>query len=174
MSASSENEPSSPVAASEPVADELVDAETEKQDDDPLAAEDDAVELSDNESILSEVDEAQFENFDPENVEIEDRPALAIDEENLRLIGRHKRKRAEDGEHMERPRRHKEGRREKKSRRMRELEGTADGEDTSRRKERKKKDLTPENEEALDPATRECFSCFIFFINFVILDDCVT
>ena len=53
--------------------------------------------LSDDESILSEVDEAQFENFDPENVDVEDRPQLAIDEDNLKLIGRHKRKR-EEGE----------------------------------------------------------------------------
>ncbi|KAE8337854.1 hypothetical protein BDV24DRAFT_94430 [Aspergillus arachidicola] len=51
---------------------------------------------SDDESILSEVDEAQFEDFDPENVDVEDRPQLAIDEDNLKLIGRHKeRKRRE-------------------------------------------------------------------------------
>lgn len=53
---------------------------------------------SDDESILSEVDEAQFEDFDPENVDIEDRPQLDIDEENLKLIGRHKRKRTGDEE----------------------------------------------------------------------------
>jgi len=68
----------------------------------------DTADLSDDESILSEVDEAQFENFDPENVAIEDRPALAIDEENLKLIGRHKRKRPEDGDDTE-PKKRKRG-----------------------------------------------------------------
>ncbi|BCR86371.1 transcription factor SPN1 [Aspergillus chevalieri] len=111
---------------------------------------------SDDESILSEVDEAQFEDFDPENVDIEDRPQLAIDEDNLKLIGRHKRKRTEEGDGERSSRRKKEGRREKKSRRMRELEegGEDDeGEGKSRKKERKKRDATPD-EELLDPETR--------------------
>ena len=114
---------------------------------------------SDDESILSEVDEAQFEDFDPENVDIEDRPQLAIDEDNLKLIGRHKRKRTEEGDGERSSRRKKEGRREKKSRRMRELEegGEDDeGESKSRKKERKKKDATPD-EELLDPETRMSF-----------------
>lgn len=113
---------------------------------------------SDDESILSEVDEAQFEDFDPEQVDVEDRPQLAIDEENLKLVGRHKRKRTEEGGDGERAsRRKKEGRREKKSRRMKELEeGGEDGEGDgkSRRRERKKKDTTPEDEQLLDPETR--------------------
>jgi transcription factor SPN1 len=114
---------------------------------------------SDDESILSEVDEAQFEDFDPENVDIEDRPQLAIDEDNLKLIGRHKRKRTEEGDGERSSRRKKEGRREKKSRRMRELEegGEDDeGEGKSRKKERKKRDATPD-EELLDPETRMSF-----------------
>ncbi|KAJ5902100.1 Transcription factor IIS N-terminal [Penicillium taxi] len=69
-------------------------------------------EISDDESFLSEVDEAQFDNFDPENVDLEDRP-LPIDEDNLKLIGRHKRKRADGDEGTSR--RKKEGRRPKKS-----------------------------------------------------------
>ncbi|KAI5285350.1 Transcription factor iws1 [Ascosphaera aggregata] len=68
---------------------------------------------SDDESVLSDVDEEQFQDFDPANVEIDDRPQLAIDEENLKLIGRHKRVRNEDGEWVER-RKRREGRREKK------------------------------------------------------------
>lgn len=112
---------------------------------------------SDDESILSEVDEAQFEDFDPENVDVEDRPQLAIDEENLKLVGRHKRKRTEeDGDGERSSRRKKEGRREKKTRRMRELEegGEDDeGEGKSRRREKKKRDATPD-EELLDPETR--------------------
>ncbi|KAE8309386.1 hypothetical protein BDV41DRAFT_548148 [Aspergillus transmontanensis] len=107
---------------------------------------------SDDESILSEVDEAQFEDFDPENVDVEDRPQLAIDEDNLKLIGRHKRKRTEDGERSTRKR---EGRREKKSRRMRELEeGGDDGEGKAKKRERKRREPTPEDDETLDPATR--------------------
>ena len=113
---------------------------------------DDEDKISDDESILSEVDEAQFEDFDPENVDIEDRPQLAIDEDNLKLIGRHKRKRTEGGEE-ERSKRKREGRREKKSRRMRELEdgGASDEEKASRR--RKKKEAEIAEEELLDPAT---------------------
>ncbi|PYH88946.1 hypothetical protein BO71DRAFT_390598 [Aspergillus ellipticus CBS 707.79] len=110
--------------------------------------------ISDDESILSEVDEAQFDDFDPENVDIEDRPQLAIDEDNLKLIGRHKRTRAE-GSDGERSKRKREGRREKKSRRMRELEdgGGSDDEKTSRRR-KAKREATPPDEDLLDPATR--------------------
>lgn len=110
---------------------------------------------SDDESIISEVDEAQFEDFDLENVDIEDRPQLAIDEDNLKLIGRHKRKRTDSG--GERSQRKREGRREKKTRRMKELEEgpSSDGEGRTRRKvERKKKEAAPEDDELLDPATR--------------------
>lgn len=125
---------------------EDVDDELHAADDDD---EDDDDKLSDDESILSEVDEAQFDNFDPENVDVEDRPQLAIDEDNLKLIGRHKRKRTEDGE--SRPRR-KEGRREKKSRRA--DEGGDEG-GSSRRRERKQREDKPEvDEETLDPETR--------------------
>jgi transcription factor SPN1 len=46
--------------------------------------------LSDNESVLSELDDQQFEDFDEGNIAIEER-----DGENMNLIGVHKRKRAE-------------------------------------------------------------------------------
>ncbi|CAA9963574.1 hypothetical protein CFE70_007782 [Pyrenophora teres f. teres 0-1] len=55
--------------------------------------------LSDNESVLSEaldddqLDE-QFGDFDINNVAIDERPAQAIDEDNVKQIGVHKRKRA--------------------------------------------------------------------------------
>lgn len=108
----------------------------------------DADALSEDESILSEVDEAQFENFDPEDVDVEERPQLAIDEDNLKLIGRHKRKRAEGEEGRSR---RKEGRREKKSRRDRDEE--EGGEDA--RRGRKQKAKSPDtDEETLDPETR--------------------
>ncbi|PLB36479.1 transcription factor SPN1 [Aspergillus candidus] len=137
-------EPASPPAAA---ADKEDVDENEEDDNDNVE--------SDDESIISEVDEAQFEDFDLENVDIEDRPQLAIDEDNLKLIGRHKRKRTDSG--GERSQRKREGRREKKTRRMRELEEgpTSDGEGRTRRKvERKKKEVAPEDDETLDPATR--------------------
>ena len=114
------------------------------------------LEISDDEeSVLSEVDEAQFEDFDPENVDIEERPPLDIDDENLKMIGRHKRKRTSGEEDEARSRRKKEGRREKKNRRMRDSDDVEDEGDLERRKERRRaRGATPENEEMLDPATR--------------------
>ncbi|KAL2006024.1 hypothetical protein VTN00DRAFT_9678 [Thermoascus crustaceus] len=186
MSASPEEQPGSPAAAeenreektygSEEAADGGEEAPAKDATEEAAAAaaadgadddddvDKDVADLSDDESILSEVDEAQFEDFDPENVAIEDRPAIAIDEENLKLIGRHKRKRPEDGEEGERPKKKKERRREKKSRRRDEDEVSAgeevDGKRSRKarkdgeRRERKKKEATPEDEELLDPATR--------------------
>ncbi|KAJ5082595.1 hypothetical protein N7532_011638 [Penicillium argentinense] len=134
----------SPEHAPEPAGDD------ENQDDQPGGADDDnEAAISDDESLLSEVDEAQFEDFDPENVDVEDRPQLAIDEENLRLIGRHKRKR-EEGEG--RPKRHKEGRREKK-RRGQQSEVVEDG--SPRRRAAKNKTKEPDtDDETMDPAER--------------------
>lgn len=71
---------------------------SEERDDAPVTnqiPEMDDDDLSENDSILSDVDEAQFEDFDPSKVAI-DRPAVLVHEGNLKLIGRHKRKR--DGE----------------------------------------------------------------------------
>ncbi|KAL3467652.1 hypothetical protein BJX64DRAFT_273978 [Aspergillus heterothallicus] len=106
---------------------------------------------SDDESILSEVDEAQFEDFDPENVDIEDRPQLDIDEENLKLIGRHKRKRTGDEEGSSR--RKKEGRRKKSRRQREEEEEGSDGEGAARKRRSRKVEIE-EDDETLDPATR--------------------
>lgn len=82
--------------------------------------------LSDNESVLSDVDEAQFEDFDPNAIAIEDRPAIAVDESNVGLIGVHKRKRA-DGEAGGDKKKKREGRRDKpkKSRKRRGEDGDA-------------------------------------------------
>ena len=60
---------------------------------------------------LSEVDENQFEDYDPETANIEDRP-VDIDEDVARTLKATKRKRVE-GEVPKKPR---EGRREKKRR----------------------------------------------------------
>ncbi|KAJ9297314.1 hypothetical protein DTO271G3_4607 [Paecilomyces variotii] len=161
MSATPEDRPGSPVAEENNHHEEngheenghedaeATNIDNEEQENDNAAAD----LLSDDESVLSEVDEAQFEDFDPDNVAIEERPALAIDEENLKLIGRHKRKR--DGEEGERPKR-KEGRRKK--RRDDEEVGGEEAEGKGRRRKegdrRRRKEATPEDEEHLDPATR--------------------
>ena len=133
-------------------------------------------ELSDNDSELSEVDEAQFEDFDPAALEIEERAPVEVDEDALKLIGRHKRKRddAADGEGTKKKK--KEGRREKpkKSRRRRdeddafsggeEIEGkrtrkagTAD-EASGKRERRRNRPVSPDNDDDLDPETRRLHS----------------
>jgi len=70
-------------------------------DDPPAAPAADLVadgddDLSEAESVLSDVDEAQFEDFDPNQITIEERPAIAVDEDNVRLLGRHRRRRQEE------------------------------------------------------------------------------
>ncbi len=129
---------------------------------------DDQADLSDNESALSEVDEAQFEDFDPANIAIEDRPAIAVDESNVGLIGVHKRKRTEEGEAAKKKR--KEARRDKpkKSRKRREDDEEAfsggeeiEGKRVRKRKEGEKKERTRvrratpvEDDESLTPEER--------------------
>ncbi|OKL55786.1 Transcription factor iws1 [Talaromyces atroroseus] len=109
--------------------------------------------LSDDESVLSEVDEAQFEDFNPDDVDIEDRPALDVDAENLKLIGRHKRKRREDEEGGTRKR--KEGRREKKKRQQRDSDAeSAEGKQGRRRTAKSRREATPEDDETLSPEER--------------------
>ena len=128
--------------------------------------------MSDNDSVLSDVDEAQFEDFDPANVAIDERPAIAVDEENIKVIGRFKRKR--DGEVDGEKKKKKEGKREKpkKTRKPRdEDDNFSGGEELSGKRIRKKKAIaeggerkerakprqaTPENDDHLDPAEREC------------------
>lgn len=130
---------------------------------------------SDNESILSDIDEAQFEDFDPANISIEDRPAIAVDEDNVRLLGRHKRKREEGADGEVTKKKKKEGRREKvkKSRKRKdsddddfsggqEIEGkrkrkpkaAVDGTERRTEKVRERKERPEENEDALTPEER--------------------
>ena len=135
---------------------------------DPTADMDDDV--SDNDSVLSEVDEAQFEDFDPANVAIDDRPQIAVDEDTVKLLGRHKRKRPTDGDVDGEggKKKKKEGKRDKpkKLRKKRdEDDNFSGGEELEGKRIRKKKEggerkekarprkATPENEEALDPET---------------------
>lgn len=149
------------------------------QDEDPPAAPvadptADMDDLSDNDSVLSEVDEAQFEDFDPTNIAIEDRPAIAVDEDTVKALGRYKRKRdGEDGEGVKKKR--KEGKREKPKKLRKKKDSDEDdfsgGQEIEGKRRRKTKHVdeggvsrkervrprkaTPENEEALDPEERK-------------------
>ena len=129
--------------------------------------------MSDNDSVLSDVDEAQFEDFDPENLDIADRaPAVAVvDEDAVKLIGRHKRKRDGDADGETTKKKKKENRREKpkkakkrrddddnfsggeelEGKRTRKKKGTAEGVDKPRRRNRS---VSPDNDDELDPETR--------------------
>ena len=143
------------------------------QDTELVEGDDDAGknnEDSDDESALSEIDEAQFEDFDPSAIAIEERP-VAVDETNVDLIGKHKRKRADGGEEGERKKKRKEKRREKpKNRRPKDLDDDfVGGEEIEGKRTRKKKDImerrdrpapkarTPENEDQLSPEERKPF-----------------
>lgn len=105
----------------------------EEHDDAPISnpiADMDDDDLSENDSILSDVDEAQFEDFDPSKVAI-DRPAVLVHEGNLKLIGRHKRKR--DGEQADEEggkKKKKEAKRDR-SRKSRDKIGDDDDDDFS-------------------------------------------
>jgi transcription factor SPN1 len=82
--------------------------DSDKDEDDDL----------DEESELDDLDETQFQDFDPSALNIPSKP-VAVDESNVGLIGVHKRKRTEE-EELERERKKKkkkEGRREKPKRR---------------------------------------------------------
>lgn len=140
---------------------EPVDDGQEQEYQDELAAAD-----SDRDSdALSEIDENQFEDYDPETANIEDRP-VDIDEDVARTLKATKRKRA-DGETTKKPR---EGRREKKRRDRDEDVAMEDkGEEPSQRSRRsrragdgekrasaKAKPASPEpdNEDDLSPEER--------------------
>ncbi|KAF2755466.1 hypothetical protein EJ05DRAFT_540195 [Pseudovirgaria hyperparasitica] len=92
---------------------------------------------SDNESVLSDVDEAQFEDFNPADIAIEDQP-VALDDDLLGQIKVSKRKRGEDGEGGVQKKK-KEGRREKpKNRKKRDEDHFSGGEELEGKRSRKK------------------------------------
>jgi transcription factor SPN1 len=99
--------------------------------------------LSDNESDLSDVDEAQFDDFDPTNITIEDRPQVAVDESNVKLLGVHKRKRTDAEIEEARKKKKKERGRErpKKPRKRRDgSEPFSGGEEIDGKRSRKRKE----------------------------------
>ncbi|KAL2041696.1 hypothetical protein N7G274_005480 [Stereocaulon virgatum] len=132
--------------------------------------------LSDNDSLLSDVDEAQFEDFDPNQIAIEERPAIAVDEDNVKLLGRHKRKRAEGETDGEKAKKKSKGAKREKPKKVRkkkdsddddfsggqELEGKrvrkkkafSEGGEKVRKEKTKARQAEPEDEEQLDPEER--------------------
>lgn len=126
--------------------------------------------LSDDDSVLSEIDEEQFDDFDAANISIDERPQIAVDEDTAKLLVRHKRKR--DGDEADKPKKKKEGRREKPRRKKRdEDDNFSGGEEIEGKRQRKKKaidedgaprkekpkarQVLPEDEEGLDPEERK-------------------
>ncbi|CAO2648456.1 Nn.00g077230.m01.CDS01 [Neocucurbitaria sp. VM-36] len=116
---------------------EVTENKEEMPDDDDIQAG-----LSDNESVLSEaLDDEQFDeqfgDFDASNIAIEERPAQAIDEDNVKQIGVHKRKRAAgEGEEPK-----KKKKRADKPRRKKNKDGDEGGDipEGDRRSKRSKK-----------------------------------
>jgi len=119
--------------------------------------------LSDNESALSDaldddqLDE-QFGEFDASNIAIEERPAQAIDEDTVKQIGVHKRKRAAgEGEEPKKKKKRADKPRRKKNKDGEDGEGADDGSRKSRRskKEGRVRGASPDDEEHLTPEERE-------------------
>jgi transcription factor SPN1 len=99
--------------------------------------------FSDNESILSDVDEAQFDDFDPTAIAVEDRPQVAVDDSNVKLLGVHKRKRTEAEIEESRKKKRKDRAREKTRKPRKERDGSepfSGGEELSGKRSRKRKE----------------------------------
>ncbi|PNS19990.1 hypothetical protein CAC42_7957 [Sphaceloma murrayae] len=145
-------------AGTPPVANPDLDTEVHQDDEDPPAVsgnDDD----DDDSDILSDVDEAQFEDFDANAIAIDER--RVVDASDVAMLGKHKRKRDEGEEGGKKKR--KEGRREKPKKKRRDSdEGFQYGEpvEGSRRRkggdgERKKRRTpSPDNDELLTPEER--------------------
>ncbi|KAL5115009.1 Transcription factor iws1 [Pleosporales sp. CAS-2024a] len=156
-----ENSTPNPTVA-EPYQDmEVTESREEMPDDEDMQAG-----LSDNESVLSDaldddqLDE-QFGEFDASNIAIEERPAQAIDEDTVKQIGVHKRKRtAAEGEEPKKKKKRADKPRRKKNRDGDDGEGADDG---LRKSKRSKKESggsraraasVEDNEEHLTPEER--------------------
>jgi transcription factor SPN1 len=119
---------------------------------------DDAMsDASDLESQLSEVDEDQFADFDPNAIALAEREAIPIDETTLKLVGVHKRKRADGAaldEDGQRQKKKKEARREKPKRSRKRRDGSepfSGGEEIEGKRVRKPR---PEKERAAGAGER--------------------
>jgi transcription factor SPN1 len=121
--------------------------------------------LSDNESELSELDDQEFhEEFNLDEVDIQERPAQIIDESNVGMISVHKRKRNEGDSERPKTKKKKADRPRRKKGKEDEAEGgdiAASGGRKSKRsrKEGKVRGASPEQaEENLTPEERTCES----------------
>lgn len=153
-------------ARTPPIADPHQDTELAEDDQNPQLSIPGDADNDDNDAdsdALSDVDEAQFQDFDPNAIAIEERPRV-VDASGVALLGKHKRKRDDaDGEAKKKRR---EGRREKPKRSKRG--GDDDGQDYDaseeqegrRRKtkgpgeKRKKRTPSPEDDSNLSPEER--------------------
>jgi transcription factor SPN1 len=148
-----ENSTPNPTIA-EPYQDmEVTESKEEMPDDDDIQAG-----LSDNESVLSDaldddqLDE-QFGEFDASNIAIEERPAQAIDEDTVKQIGVHKRKRtAGEGEEPKKKKKRADKPRRKKNKDGEEGEGADDG---TRKSKRSKKEGGASRARAASPDDNE-------------------
>ena len=123
----------------------------------------DAEDESDDDSILSEVDEAQFKDFDASNIALDDRPAIAVDESNVGQLGIHKRKQTDDGSGEGRKKRKKRDKLRRKRRRDDVADDFVGGEEMDGKRIRKRAEggnrrerdrpsrATPEEETNLTP-----------------------
>lgn len=154
-------------ARTPPIADPHQDTELAEDDQNPQLSIPGDADNDDNDAdsdALSDVDEAQFQDFDPNAIAIEERPRV-VDASGVALLGKHKRKRDDaDGEGKKKRR---EGRREKPKRSKRG--GDDDGQDYDaseeqegrRRKtkgpgeKRKKRTPSPEDDSNLSPEESE-------------------
>ena len=157
-----DSRPSTPMLPLSPVSD---DRDAPASAVNPDLDMDDADNISDNESELSEVDEDEFADFDPTTVALDDRPQISIDEDVAKSLKAGKKKRV-PGE-----KKPKEKKREKKKRARDDdedpdgqlMEGKrtskkksvrADGERREKGPAKERRQQEPENEENLDPAER--------------------
>lgn len=136
-------------------------------EEDELAGAGPRAEDSDAESELEELNDEQFEDFDPSALNIPDMPTQ-VDETNVGLIGVHKRKRTEQEKEESRKKR-KEGKRDKPKRQRKnrdedddfeggvEIEGkrSRKGKGTGEKIKGPRRPRTPEDEELLSPEERE-------------------
>lgn len=142
-------------------------ADMELQDDDEAPQSEEIMDnmAEDNESELDDLDEAQFDNFDPETANIT--VPVPVDESNVGLLGVHKRKRVEGDESGRRKK--KEGRREKRTKRVRaggdesendfeggpEMDGKRIRKGDGAVRKQGRRPRTPENEDDLTPEERK-------------------
>lgn len=154
-------------ARTPPIADPQLDTEIAEDDENPQLSMPGAADNDDNDAdsdALSDVDEAQFQDFDPNAIAIEERPRV-VDASGVALLGKHKRKRDDaDGEGKKK---RKEGRREKPKRSKRtggedgqDFDGDEEGEGRSRKskapgEKRKKRTPSPEDDSNLTPEESE-------------------